>query len=365
MHMANELLSPPVAGITLAAAGAAIGYICKKASQVITPDKLALMGIMGAFVFAGQMINVPVLAGTSGHLTGAVLVSLLLGPWAAAIVISSVVIVQCLIFMDGGILALGCNIINMAIVPSFVGYWTYNLIMGSCGSSIDRGNQAVGFASYTRSCSKSITAVMSACLISVLISSILVPIEAAASGVLTVPFITFAVTMVSVHFVIGIFEGLVTVATLGYLKKTCPSVFSAICDIPAASSITTEDKSTCGSKPAAGINCKRMFVSMITVTVVVAGVLSLFASSLPDGLEWSYADRPNDPEFAPIVENSDNTIKKADELHEKYSVMPDYTVKTTGESEAAAGWTSFAGVAGSLLVMGVILITGKVIRNKQ
>ena len=127
MHMANELLSVPVATGTLAIAAAGLALICKKAKQIIASDKLPLMGILGAFVFAAQMVNfqLPAMPGTSGHMVGAVLLAIILGPQLAAIVISSVVIIQCLIFQDGGLLALGCNIINMAIVPSYLGYFLY------------------------------------------------------------------------------------------------------------------------------------------------------------------------------------------------------------------------------------------------
>ena len=112
MHMANELLSIPVAAGTLAIAAASLGFICRKAKQIITSDKLALMGILGAFVFAAQMVNfqLPAMPGTSGHILGAVLLAIILGPHAAAIVIASVVIIQCLIFQDGGLLALGCTL---------------------------------------------------------------------------------------------------------------------------------------------------------------------------------------------------------------------------------------------------------------
>ena len=127
MHMANELLSVPVATGSLAIAATALGLICKKTRQIITSDKLALMGILGAFVFAGQMVNfrLPAMPGTSGHMVGAVLLAIILGPHAAVIVMSSVVIIQCLIFQDGGLLALGCNLINMAIVPCYLGYFLY------------------------------------------------------------------------------------------------------------------------------------------------------------------------------------------------------------------------------------------------
>ena len=128
VHMANELLSVPVAAGTLAIAAAGLGFICRKVRQVVAAEKLALMGILGAFVFAAQMVNfqLPAMPGTSGHMVGAVLLAIILGPHLGAIVISSVVITQCLIFQDGGLLALGANIFNMAFVGVFAAHFSFN-----------------------------------------------------------------------------------------------------------------------------------------------------------------------------------------------------------------------------------------------
>jgi cobalt/nickel transport system permease protein len=130
MHMANEMLSVPVAAGTLGIAGGVLAAVCRAARKHITPEKMPLMGILGAFIFAAQMVNfqLPLMPGTSGHFIGAVLLAIILGPHLGTIVISSVIILQCLIFQDGGILALGCNIINMAIVPCYLGYIVYSTL---------------------------------------------------------------------------------------------------------------------------------------------------------------------------------------------------------------------------------------------
>lgn len=130
MHMANELLSVPVAAGTLAVAAGGLGLICRKVSKFVTSEKLPLMGVLGAFIFAAQMVNfqLPAMPGTSGHMVGSVLLAIILGPHLAAIVISSVIIVQCLIFQDGGLLSLGCNIINMGLVPCYLGYFIYRTV---------------------------------------------------------------------------------------------------------------------------------------------------------------------------------------------------------------------------------------------
>jgi cobalt/nickel transport system permease protein len=337
--MANELLSVPVAAGTLAIAAAGLGFVCKKLKRIITSDKLALMGILGAFVFAAQMVNfqLPAMPGTSGHLVGAVLLAIILGPHAAAIVMSSVVIIQCLIFQDGGLLALGCNLINMALVPSYLGYFLYKTVVSG---------RPGGLRVYI--------ATLLACVIAVEAGAVLVPIQAALSGVLAVPFSTFLITMLGVHFLVGLVEGLVTVAVLGYLQQTRPDI--VLDSLPGKVRLSRN----------------AVLVTLLVFTVVIGAGLSLLASGLPDGLEWSYAERPDQPDFKPAVDNQDPRIVVVDDFQSKYSPLPDYSVRTSKlgvspkqQAGAAAGWTSFAGVVGSALTMAFIWLAAWLLRKKQ
>ncbi len=340
MHMANELLSVPVAIGTLGAAAAGLGLVCHKAKSVITSDRFALMGIMGAFVFAAQMVNfqLPLMPGTSGHMVGAVLLAIILGPYAGAIAISSVVIIQCLIFQDGGLLALGCNIINMALVPSFLGYWMYRLF-------------AASGTSQWRVYSGSIVA----CIIALLAGAVLVPIEAAVSGVLRVPFYTFLITMVGVHLIIGIVEGLITAAVLVYLRQVRPDIIAEC----AVNSV----------KFSKGV----LYMALITATIVVGAGLSHLASSLPDGLEWSYAERPGEPDFEPLISNESRMVAVVEDFQSRYSPLPDYTVRAGAYREmadsqlveAGPGWQSFAAVFGSGATMGLIWLGAWALRKKN
>jgi cobalt/nickel transport system permease protein len=339
MHMANELLSVPVAAGTMAIAAGALGVICNKVKQMIAADKLALMGIMGAFVFAGQMVNfqLPAMPGTSGHMIGAVLLAIILGPHLGAIVISSVVIVQCLIFQDGGLLALGCNIINMAIVPSYLGYFLYKMVTAGQFSSI-----------------RAYIGAMFACLIAVEAGAILVPVQAALSGVLAVPFSTFLITMLGVHFLVGLIEGLITVAVLGYLQQVRPDV--VLDSLPGKVRLSR----------------KAVLTTLAVSSVIIGAGLSLLASDYPDGLEWSYADRPDQPEFKAVVSNEDARIAAVDDFQSKYTPLPGYSVRPSQpgqaaeqETDAGAGWTSFAGVAGSGVTMVLIWLVAWVLRKKQ
>jgi len=330
MHMANELLSVPVAAGTLAVAGVGLGFICRKARQVISSDKMALMGIMGAFIFAAQMINfqLPAMPGTSGHMVGAVLLAIILGPHAGVVVISSVVIVQCLIFQDGGLLALGCNIINMGIVPSYLGFFLYKSFTIGAFNNL-----------------RTYLGAMLGCMIAIEAGAFLVPIQAALSGVLVVPFTAFLVTMLGVHLLVGFVEGLITVAVLGYIQQVRPDIVS---------------DSLAGK---VRLSKKAVLVTLAVFTIITAGGFSLFACGFPDGLEWSYAERPDQPDFGPMVSNEYPTIAKADDFQNKYSPLPDYSIRTT--EEASSGWTSFAGVTGAGLTMLFIWLTAGILRRRQ
>jgi len=339
MHMANELLSIPVAAGTLAIAAGSLGFICRKVRQVVAADKLALMGILGAFVFAAQMVNfqLPAMPGTSGHMVGAVLLAIILGPHLAAIVISSVVIVQCLIFQDGGLLALGCNIINIGLVPSYLGYFLYRTITNGKFSSL-----------------KVYIGSMLACVIAMEAGAILVAIQATLSGVLAVPLPTFLITMIGVHFLVGFVEGLVTVTVLAYLQQLRPDIVA-------------------DSLPGTVRLSKNAVLATLGILAVITGAgLSLLASDLPDGLEWSYAERPDEPGFETVVSNPDSRITAVDEFQSKYSLMPDYSARASKlgdvadrQADIGAGWTSFAGVVGSAVTMAVIWLTAWMLRRKQ
>jgi len=333
MHMANELLSIPVATGTLAIAAGSLGFICRKVRQVIAAEKLALMGILGAFVFAAQMVNfqLPAMPGTSGHMVGAVLLAIILGPHLAAIVISSVVIVQCLIFQDGGLLALGCNIINIGLVPSYLGYFLYRTVTNGRFSSL-----------------KVYIGAMLASVIATEAGAILVAIQAAMSGVLAVPLSTFLITMIGVHFLVGFVEGLVTVTVLAYLQQLRPDIVA-------------------DSLPGTVRLSKNAVLATLGILAVLTGAgLSLLASDLPDGLEWSYAERPDEPGYP------DSRITAVDDFQSKYSLMPDYSARASKlgdvadrQADIGAGWTSFAGVVGSAVTMAVIWFTAWMLRRKQ
>jgi len=196
MHIPDGFLNIPTVAMTYALSAGGISYAVKEANKKLTEKHVPLMGVLAAFIFAGQMLNFPVAGGTSGHLLGAALAAILLGPWAAAIIMSCVLIAQSLIFQDGGLLALGANIFNMGIVASFCGYYLYRLVVLLLGEA-KKAKIIGGFVGAWGS---------------VFIASIACAIELAVSGASPIEAVLPA--MAGFHAIIGVGEGLITVAAI-------------------------------------------------------------------------------------------------------------------------------------------------------
>ncbi len=323
MHMANELLSVPVAAGSFAAASIALGYVCKQVKERIGSDKFALMGVIGAFVFAAQMINfqVPFLPGVSGHITGAVVVAIILGPLAGAIIMSSVVIIQCLVFQDGGLLAIGCNLLNIALVPSFLGYYIYKAVAGK-----SHNKRNVYIASIT------------ACVMTLTISAMLIPIETSLSGVLTIPAGTFLMTISGIYFLVGIVEGILTAGFVVYLRKMRPGVFG-------------EEVSCCR------INKGSFYSFCIIGVILIAAFGTKLASEKPDGLEWSSKE---------IVSNESEIIAKVETFQAEHTPLAGYEFpKTNTAGLGGNGWVNLSAMIGSVLTMGVVWLVGTAACKKE
>ncbi len=203
MHIPDGFLNVTTWGGTWALSAAGLGFAAKRAAVSMKEKIVPMMGVTSAFIFAAQMLNFPVAGGTSGHLLGGVLAAVLLGPAAASIVLAVVLIVQALVFQDGGITALGANIFNMSFVGTLGGWLIFKLI-----SKIFKKENlfAVAFAAWA----------------SVMLASFACAVELAFSG--TVPFAIVAPAMLSVHALIGIGEALITVAVVAFVKKARPDL---------------------------------------------------------------------------------------------------------------------------------------------
>jgi len=184
-----------------------IGIAVRKANRKISEKHIPLFGVMAAFVFASQMFNFPVGGGTSGHFLGATLIAILLGPWASVLIMTTVLTVQCLVFQDGGITALGANIFNMGVVGGFSGYYVNTIIQ-----LFIQGRKGTLIGSFT------------AAWCSIVLSAICCAIELGVSG--TIPLKLGIPAMAGIHAIIGIGEGLITAATLSLLARVRPDLLN-------------------------------------------------------------------------------------------------------------------------------------------
>ncbi len=206
MHIPDGFLDTrTLVALSIVSAGG-LSVAARRTRSVLGERQIPLMGVMAAFIFAAQMINFPVAGGTSGHFMGSVLAAVFLGPLSGALVMAVVLIVQCLIFQDGGITALGANIFNMGMVGSIGGYYLFR-----------------GLASLNRHPGFRSVAVFGAAWMSIILASLACALELALSG--TVPLTLALPAMAGVHSLIGIGEGLITVVVVNAVLKMRPDLW--------------------------------------------------------------------------------------------------------------------------------------------
>lgn len=341
MHMADALISPAVGGTMWLATAGLAAYSAKKVKKELDENKVPLMGVLGAFIFAAQMINFSIPGtGSSGHLGGAMILSILLGPYAAFLTIASVLAIQALFFADGGLLALGCNIFNLGFFPCFIAYpFIYKQIVG------DSPNQKRLLAGATL-----------ASIVGLQLGAFGVVIETVSSGISELPFITFLLLMQPIHLAIGIVEGAATTAVILFIWKERPEII----------------RKAAVSQPLGGLRMRPVLISLLLTALVTAGGLSWFASADPDGLEWSIAKAAGQEE---LTEPEDGIYGILSNIQKKIAIFPDYNVKADESAAAnlpntkgAEAWpavhsgTSIAGVAGAMMTLLLAGIIGKGLR---
>jgi len=201
-HIPDGFLGLMVVGMAWVISIVALAYAVTRTNRQLGEKQVPLMGVMAAFIFAAQMLNFPVAGGTSGHLIGGTLASILLGPWAGMLVMTSVVAIQALIFQDGGLISLGANILNMAVIACLVGYFLYVWMQRVLG---DKASVSLVSAFVASWCS-------------VFLAAIATAVQLAISG--TSPLQIALPAMGGVHALIGIGEGLITAAALAFITAT-------------------------------------------------------------------------------------------------------------------------------------------------
>ncbi|WP_055075400.1 energy-coupling factor ABC transporter permease [Pseudanabaena sp. 'Roaring Creek'] len=207
MHIPDGYLSFPVSLATGAIAIALIAISLNRVQSEYKERTVPLMGVCAAFIFATQMVNFPIVGGTSGHLLGGTLAGILLGPWAGSLVMSVVFIVQSVMFQDGGLTALGANITNMGLIGTFAGYYLYRAVRALVGHNTWLGMSfGTAIASWT----------------SVVVAATVCALELALSD--TIPLALALSAMLSWHFMIGIGEAFITLAITSFLWRTRPDL---------------------------------------------------------------------------------------------------------------------------------------------
>jgi cobalt/nickel transport system permease protein len=303
LHIPDGFLNVTVSVICWVISIIMIGMAVSKTNKSLGEKQVPLMGIMAAFIFAAQMINFPVAGGTSGHLLGGALAAIVLGPWAGMLVMTAVIAVQALLFQDGGLLVMGANILNMGLMTAAIGYGLYR--------SVANGSQTTKLA---------VAGV--AAWLSVMAGALATALQLWLSGTSNLQ--TVMIAMLGVHALIGLGEALITVAALSFIFRTRPDLLGE------------------GSASAEG---GRGWIIAGVVIALIVVLLSPLASASPDGLERVAIDMG----FIDAGQSA------------PYEIIPDYTVPFLGETPIS---TILAGVIGALIVLGIMIVTGRSLQKK-
>jgi cobalt/nickel transport system permease protein len=308
MHIPDGFLTPAIAAIGWILAILMIIVALRQTRRQLDDRMVPMMGVLAAFIFAAQAINFPVAAGTSGHLIGAALAAIVMGPWAATLIMTAVLAVQGLVFQDGGLIVMGWNILNMGVIAAFSGYLAFTLARRWAGES-RVGVLAASFAGAW---------------ISVVLASLACAIELAASG--TSPLVLAAAAMASVHALIGIGEGIITAAAVGVLLATRPELLKA------------------GGTAPGGRTATLVLLGLALALIVAA--FSPLASPSPDGLE-AVAERQG---FLALGQAA------------PYQVLPDYTVPFISHPALT---TIAAVMVGTVVVFGGAVLVGRLATRRR
>jgi cobalt/nickel transport system permease protein len=330
MHVPDGFFDAPTSVATGLIAAGAVGFSLQRANREIRETGPALAGLTAAFVFAVQMVNFPVGAGTSGHLLGGALAATLVGPWTGVLVMSVVLLVQGLLFADGGLTALGTNITLMGLITVVVGYVVTRALL--------------------KAMPKRVGSVVPATAIGALIS---VPVAALAftglyaiGGTVDIPLGKLATAMVGWHILVGLGESIITAAVLSAVVATRPDLVYAARQLNADLVLVGADGTSSTVSPDLPIAAKPAGRSLgvgVAVTLVVAGVISLFASAHPDGLQFVGAKLG----FESAAQHSAVAG----------SPLADYGVTGIGNAQVSG---AIAGIIGVLVTISVGLLVAKV-----
>lgn len=330
--MADALVSPAVGAAFWAASAGTIALCSMRVRKHLDDRKVPLMGVLGAFVFAAQMINFTIPAtGSSGHLGGGLLLAILLGPSAAFLSIASVLMVQALFFADGGLLALGCNIFNLGVFPAFVAYpLIYRKLVGKQPRQ-----------------SRMILAAIIAAVVALQCGSFGVVLQTVLAGVSALPFATFTLLMQPIHLAIGVIEGIVTALVVSFVYRARPEVLQSV----------TEER------PPGELPLRSLLVAFVLSTLLIGGCFSWFASEHPDGLEWSIARITGTDELPETGLKKHTTLAA---IQEKTTLLADYALpEGAGRGSSQRTGKTLSGIVGGALTLAICFLTGFALRGRR
>lgn len=331
--MADALLAPTVAATMYVLSGTTVGVSLKNIEKEEDSKILPVMAVSSALVFAGQMINYTIPGtGSSGHICGGVLLSTLLGPYAGFLSMVVILAIQCLLFADGGLMALGANCWNMGFYGCFVGYFLImRPILKSSLFEKKFGESAMR--------AKIILASVVACILTLQLGAFSVVLETTMSGITELPFGVFAGLMQPIHLAIGLVEGIATAAILTFVHEARPELLNVVKD----------------EKAKSRLSYGKTIAVIAIIAALTGGIFSLFASENPDGLEWTlfgnqeagYAQNMGLDEEDYGVQSS--VAEALGSVQETTSFLPDYTFKDAEGSAETIG-VSVSGILGSAFV---------------
>jgi len=336
--MADALLSPAVGATMWIASAGAIAFSSARLGREGDDRKAPLMGVLGAFLFAAQMINFSIPAtGSSGHLSGGLLLAILLGPCAAFLTIASVLVVQAFFFADGGLLALGCNIFNLGLLPAFIVFpLVYRKIVGGDPSRF-----------------RQTAATMIAAVLALQLGAFAVVLETVGSGISALPFDKFLLLIQPIHLAIGLLEGAVTVAVISFVQRARPELLHAAVGVPAVR----------------GSSRTPLLIAFLACAVITGGCLSFFASKDPDGLEWAIARVTGKAELKAPEHGVHGALSW---LQEKSAWFPDYGFRPAQAAAPSAEpvqeqtvniATGASGIIGTTLTLLLVLSAGFLLKK--
>ena len=305
--------------VTGVIAAVGLGIALRHTRLHLPTKKVPMLGLAAAFVFAAQMINFPVLPGVSGHLVGGVLTAALLGPAAAVVVMAAVLIVQCFLLADGGVLALGANIFTMALVGTVGGWAVYALVSRAVKGLFGR-ILAATFAAW-----------VATVLAAVACTGVL-----ATSTAIEVKWVTMLPMMTGLHMLIGVGEGIITALVLTFIVQTRPEMWSDVHQPPPRN-----------REGAAGLDERWGVIALgLLVCLGLALFVAPFASESDDGLEATLAERG---------------VEVSEEAHLLTAPMPDYKMPGLGDGGVATG---VAGAVGTMVTFGLAWLLARSLVRK-